>query len=49
MLEFNFNIEIKNVLENFVMYLAISDYTPEQVTGLNNLVKSYQSTLEKHA
>lgn len=29
MLEFEFNIEIKNVLENFVLYLTISDYSPE--------------------
>lgn len=47
-LEFDFNCEFVNVLENYVMFLIISSYSKDQVQYLHDLNSNYGRTVEKH-
>ena len=47
-LDFEFNASPKNVFENFVLYTAISKYTPERETMLREIESSYRVMLEQN-
>lgn len=47
-LEFNFNSEYSNVLNNYVMFLIISAYSKDQVQYLNELLLNHGRILEKY-
>lgn len=47
-LDFEFNASPKNIFENFVLYTAISKYTPERENMLRDLESSYRVMLEKN-
>lgn len=47
-LEFNFSLSPKNLLENYVLYLVINTHTPQQVQHLTNLRDSYADDLETY-
>lgn len=46
-IEFNFSINYQHILENFVLYLAISPYNQEKQTLLTTLNTNYRAELEK--
>lgn len=47
-IDFNFNIDLKNLLENYVMYLVIDSHSPEQVKHLIDLQSKYADDLEQN-
>ena len=47
-LEFDFNCEFVNILENYVMFLIISSYSKDQVQYLHDLNSNYGRIVEKH-
>jgi hypothetical protein len=46
-IDFGFSIEYKHILENFILYLAISPYTLEKSNLLNKLNIEHLAVLEK--
>ncbi len=46
-IDFGFCIDYKHILENFILYLAISPFTLEKNTLLNKLNTENETELEK--
>lgn len=47
-IDFGFCIEYTHILENFLLYLAISPYSIEKNTLLNKLNTDHDGVLEKY-
>lgn len=47
-LDFNFSIDMRNLLENYVMYLVIDTHSVEQVKHLSDLQTKYSDDLEQN-
>lgn len=47
-IDFGFSLDMKNLLENYVMYLIIDSHSPEQVKHLQQLQTTYFDDLEQN-
>eukprot|EP01015_Nassula_variabilis_P009175 TRINITY_DN1726_c0_g1_i1.p1 TRINITY_DN1726_c0_g1~~TRINITY_DN1726_c0_g1_i1.p1 ORF type:complete len:431 (-),score=65.69 TRINITY_DN1726_c0_g1_i1:170-1462(-) len=47
-IEFGFKVDQKTILENYVLFLAITTHSKEQLAHLHDLKTNYIQTLERH-
>lgn len=47
-IDFGFSVDLKNLLENYVLYLVIDTHSPEQVKHLIELQEKYADDLEQN-